>query len=355
VRGEISGLQRGTGPCGSLERMEKAEVRRVWMLGVFLVGAFAIPFVVGIWTGNVLFDRQGRADLTNVLLNGLMQGGVYAMYGVGLTLIFGVMRIINVAHGDIVMLGAYLTWTIFYTPQFLGFKLYVDPLFTLVLTLPVAFVLGVVVQKVLLNAVVGEPELTPLLITFGVSIALINAMEWIFTTDFRTIPYRPESLQLTESLYIAKNKFISFVMALAISLAVYLFLKLHRLGKAIRATAQNTDVAMLCGINIQRVYLITFGLGAALAAAGGTLVSIQFGFNPETGMQYTIVAFAIIILGGRGHYIGAMVGAVMLAVLENLVSFMVPNGTAMVGLAAYGMIIGVLLIRPQGLFGAKEE
>lgn len=335
--------------------MEKAEVRRAYVLAAFLVVAFATPFVVGVWSGNVFFDLQWLTDLTNVLLNGFLQGGVYAMYGVGLTLIFGVMGIINVAHGEFVMLGAYLTWTMFNASGLLGFGGYVDPLITMVVTLPVVFLLGVAVQKLLLNPVVGGPELTPLLITFGLSIALINGIEWIYTTDFHTIPYRPESLQITSSLYVAKNKLISFAMALVISLGVYLFLKMHRLGKAIRATAQNTDVAMLCGVNIRRVYLITFGLGAALASAGGALVSIQFGFNPETGIQYTIVAFAIIILGGRGHYIGAMIGAVMLAVLENLVSFLVPNGTAMVKMAAYAMIICVLLIRPQGLFGAKPD
>jgi len=334
--------------------MEKAEKRSVYLLAAFLVFVFALPFAVGIGTGGVFFDRQGLADLTVVLLNGIMQGGVYAMYAVGLTLIFGVMRIINVAHGEIVMLGAYLTWTFFNAPELLGFGFYVDPLLTLVISLPIAFGLGVLIQKLLLNAVVGGPELTPLLITFGLGISMINIVEWVFTTDYRTIPYQPDALQITESIAVGKNKVISFGTAAVISLSVFLFLKMHRLGKAIRATAQNAEVAMVCGINIYNIYLITFGLSAALAVAGGALVSIQFGFNPETGLQYTIVAFAIIILGGRGHFIGALIGAVMLAVLENLVSFMVPNGTAMVEIAAYGMMVFVLLIRPRGLMGAKE-
>ena len=334
--------------------MEKAEKRSVYLLAAFLVFVFALPFAVGIGTGGVFFDRQGLADLTVVLLNGIMQGGVYAMYAVGLTLIFGVMRIINVAHGEIVMLGAYMTWTLFNAPELLGFGFYIDPLLTLVISLPIAFGLGVLIQKLLLNAVVGGPELTPLLITFGLGISMINIVEWVFTTDYRTIPYQPDALQITESIAVGKNKVISFGTAAVISLSVFLFLKMHRLGKAIRATAQNAEVAMVCGINIYNIYLITFGLSAALAVAGGALVSIQFGFNPETGLQYTIVAFAIIILGGRGHFIGALIGAVMLAVLENLVSFMVPNGTAMVEIAAYGMMVFVLLIRPRGLMGAKE-
>ena len=147
---------------------------------------------------------------------------------------------------------------------------------------------------------------------------------------------------------------ISFAMAVAISAAVYLFLKLSRLGKAIRATALNAEVAMVCGVAVRRIYLITTGLAAALAVAGGALVSIQFGFNPETGVVYTLQAFTIIILGGRGHYVGALIGGVMLAVLEGLVSLMVPNGTAMVELAAYGLMICVLLIRPGGLMGVKD-
>jgi len=334
--------------------MQKAEIRSIYLLATFLVVAFATPFVVGMWSGNVFYDRQWGQDLITVMLNGLMQGGVYAMYGVGLTLIFGVMRVINVAHGEIVMLGAYLTYALFNAPGYFGFGFHVDPLLSMAVTLPVVFLFGFAIQKLLLNAVVGGPELTPLLITFGLGISMINAVEWVFTTDYRTIPYQPDPLALIGSIYVGKNRLISFCMALLISLSVFMFLKLHRLGKAIRATAQNADVAIVCGINVNRIYLITFGLGAALASAGGALVSIQFGFNPETGVQYTVVAFAIIVLGGRGHYIGAMIGAIMLATLENLVSFMVPSGSALVEIAAYGMIIAVLLIRPQGLMGMKE-
>jgi branched-chain amino acid transport system permease protein len=269
------------------------------------------------------------------------------MFAVGLTLIFGVMRIINAAHGEMVMMGAYLTWVSFF---YLG----VDPLLALVLTLPAAFLFGVAVQKVLLNAAVGAPELTGLLITFGLGLTMIYTAELLFTTDFRTIPYAPGTVQLTSTIAVGQNRVISFAMAVVISVGVYLFLRLSRLGKAVRATALNAEVAMVCGINVRRIYLITTGLAAALAVAGGALVSIQFGFNPETGVQYTLQAFAIIILGGRGDYVGALIGGLMLAVLENLVSLMVPNGTAMVELAAYGLMIFVLLIRPGGLMGVKE-
>ncbi len=327
--------------------MERRDVRSLYLLAVFLVCAYALPFVVGLWFGTVRVDERWLAYLATVVLSGILQGGVYAMFAVGLTLIFGVMRIINAAHGEFVMMGAYLTWVSFF---FLG----VDPLLAMVFTLPIAFLFGVTVQKLLLNAVVGQPELTGLLITFGLGLTMIYVVELIFTTDFRTIPYAPRTVQLTSTIAVGQNKVISFAMAVAISAAVYLFLKLSRLGKAIRATALNAEVAMVCGIDVRRIYLITTGLGAAMAVAGGALVSIQFGFNPETGVVYTLQAFAIVVLGGRGNYVGALIGGLMLAVLENLVSLMIPNGTAMVELAAYGLMIFVLLIRPSGLMGMKE-
>jgi branched-chain amino acid transport system permease protein len=327
--------------------MERSEVRSLYLLGAFLAFAYGLPFLVGAWAGTLHLDAGGLANLATVVIGGVMQGGVYAMFAVGLTLIFGVMRIINAAHGEMVMMGAYLTWVSFF---YLG----VDPLLALVLTLPVAFLFGLAVQKLLLNAAVGAPELTGLLITFGLGLTMIYTAELIFTTDFRTIPYAPGTIQLTRTIAIGQNRVISFVMAVAISAGVYLFLKWSRLGKAVRATALNAEVAMVCGIDVRWIYLITTGLAAALAVAGGALVSIQFGFNPETGVVYTLQAFAIVILGGRGHYLGALIGGFMLAVLENLVSLLVPNGTAMVELAAYGLMIFVLLIRPGGLMGVKE-
>ena len=327
--------------------MERSDVRSLYLLAAFLVGAYALPFVVGVAAGTVRGDAAWLANLAAVVLGGLMQGGVYAMFAVGLTLIFGVMRIINAAHGEMVMMGAYLTWVAFF---YLG----VDPLLALALTLPLAFLFGMAVQKLLLDAVVGQPELTALLVTFGLGLVMIYTAELIFTTDFRTIPYSPGTIQLTSTIAIGQNRVISFAMAVVITAAVYLFLKFSRLGKAVRATALNAEVAMVCGIDVRRIYLVTTGLAAALAAAGGALVSIQFGFNPETGTVYTLQAFAIVILGGRGDYVGALIGGLMLAVLENLVSLMVPNGTAMVELAAYGLMIFVLLIRPGGLMGVKE-
>jgi branched-chain amino acid transport system permease protein len=327
---------------------ERRDIRRVYLLGAFLVCAYMLPFFIGIAAGTVRFEAQWFTYLASVLIAGVMQGGVYAMFAVGLTMIFGVMRIINAAHGEMVMMGAYLTWASFF---YLG----VDPLLSLLFTLPLTFVLGMVLQRVLFDTAVGQPELTGLLITFGLGLVMIYTAELIFTTDFRTIPYAPGTIRLTSTITVGQNRVISFAMAAVITTGVYLFLRLHRLGKAIRATALNAEVAMVCGVNVRRIYLVTTGLAVALAVAGGALVSIQFGFNPETGVVYTLQAFAIIVLGGRGHYVGALLGGIMLGVLESLVSLMVPNGTAMVELAGYGLLIFVLLIRPGGLMGVKED
>jgi branched-chain amino acid transport system permease protein len=327
--------------------MERREVRSLYFLAAFLACAYALPFAIGIRYGTVHADATWFGYLATVVFSGFLQGGVYAMFAVGLTMIFGVMRIINAAHGEMVMMGAYLTWVSFF---YLG----IDPLLSMLFTLPIAFLFGMALQKVLLNAVVGQPELTGLLVTFGLGLVMVYVAELIFTTDFRTIPYAPQTVQITSTITVGKNKLISFAMAVIICVGVYVFLKLTRLGKAIRATALNAEVAMVCGINVRRIYLITTGLAAALAVAGGALVSIQFGFNPETGVIYTLQAFAIVILGGRGHYVGALIGSFMLAVLESLVSLMVPNGTATVELAAYGLLIAVLLIRPGGIMGVKE-
>src|SRR5262245_1479611 len=235
--------------------MERSEVRSLYRLAAFLVFAYSLPFVAGVSTGAVRLDTAWLSNLATVVIGGVMQGGVYAMFAVGLTLIFGVMRIINAAHGEMVMMGAYLTWVAFF---YLG----VDPLLALVFTLPIAFLFGMAVQKLLLNAAVGAPELTGLLITFGLGLTMIYTAELIFTTDYRTIPYAPGTVQLTSTIAVGRNRVISFGMAVAISTAVYLFLKLHRLGKAARATALNAEVAMVCGINVRRIYLITTGLAA---------------------------------------------------------------------------------------------
>ncbi|HEX7784705.1 MAG TPA: branched-chain amino acid ABC transporter permease, partial [Methylomirabilota bacterium] len=195
--------------------MERSDVRSLYWLAAFLAFAYALPFAIGLWYGSVHANPIWLGYLATVVLSGVLQGGVYAMFAVGLTLIFGVMRIINAAHGELVMMGAYLTWVMF-------FGLGLDPLLSLLLTIPIAFLIGIVLQKLLLQAVVGQPELTALLVTFGLGLTIIYVTELIFTTDYRTIPYAPGAVRLTRTVAIGQNKLISFAIAVVISAGVYL-------------------------------------------------------------------------------------------------------------------------------------
>ncbi len=287
-------------------------------------------------------------DLAQVVLSGVLSGGVYAVVALGLTMIFGVMRIINVAHGELLMVGAYATWGLWALNP-LGLPPEVHRLFPL-LTLPVVmallFAMGWAVQKYLLNRVVKGEELTPLLITFGVSIILINSSLQAFTSDYRSVPVFQGSV-FAAGLAFSQPRVISFLLAAGITVAVFVFLARSRLGKAIRATAENSDVAMVCGVNVPQVYCITFGFGAALAAAGGALVSIMYSIYPEVGATFLLKSFAIIILGGRGNYLGALVGGLILGVIESLTAYL---WTARITEAvAYVILVLVLLVRPQGL------
>jgi len=341
-----------------------------WVYALYLAIALAgvgVPLSLA-WEGFVRWLAQTRSiatfDVTlQVLAGGILQGGLYAVIAMGLTMIFGVMRIINVAHGEFLMMGAYAAFIFFMwlLPREL------HSLFTLnigmailgvgvflLLCLPLMFLFGMGVQRLVLNPVVGGPELTPLLITFGLSLILINASISIFSSDFRAIPYLSGAL-VVGPLALGYPQVVSFIVSAAITGSVFAFLKFSRLGKAVRATAQNAEVALVCGINVERIYLYTFGLGAALAATGGVLTSIQLPFFPEIGAIYILRSFAIIILGGRGNYLGALVGGIILGVIEGLISFFIPMGSRLQELAAYTLMVLLLLVRPRGLLGGIAD
>jgi branched-chain amino acid transport system permease protein len=341
-----------------------------WVYAIYLaiaVGGVCLPLFLH-WASFVGWLAQTRRFITfdsvmQVLASGILQGGLYAVIAMGLTMIFGVMRIINVAHGEFIMVGAYMAFVFFMLllPEEihhlltvnLGMALLGVGVFLLI-CLPLMFLFGMGVQRLLLNPVVGGPELTPLLITFGLSLVLINTFISIFTSDFRAIPYMSGAL-LVGNLALGYPQVISFLVSAAVTGGVFGFLKFSRLGKAVRATAQNADVAMVCGVNVQRIYLYTFGFGTALAATGGVLTSIQLSFSPEIGAIYILRSFAIIILGGRGNYVGALVGGILLGVIEGFIAFLVPQGSQLQELAAYTLLVFMLLVRPQGLLGGIAD
>jgi branched-chain amino acid transport system permease protein len=279
--------------------------------------------------------------VAQILLNGLLLGGLYALAAAGLNLVFGVMRIINVAHGEFMMLGAFLA---FYLHQWFG----LNPLLSLPLAMAAAFALGWALQRFLIRRAMEGPELMTLLVTYGISIALMNLGLFLFSAVFRSVPVFTGSFPLL-GLTLSRSRSIAFLAALAVTGLAYLFLQRTMLGKAIRATAQHSEVAMVCGVDIERVRLVTYGLGAALAAAAGSLVIFIMSVAPSMGQIFILKAFAICVIGGLGRFEGALAGGLILGVTEALAGYYGSGQTAEA--VAYLLLILVLLLRPQGLAG----
>lgn len=282
--------------------------------------------------------------LGQVVISGILSGALYAMVALGLALIFGVMRIINVAHGPFLMLGAYATWL-------LHTQLGWNPYLTLFGSMLALFVLGALVQRTLVFRVVDAPELSSLLLTFGISIATVNLAQLAFTSDLRAIEYITGAWSVGP-FALSKSRTIAFAVAAAVAGAAFVFLKATRLGKAIRATSQSREVALVCGIDVGRIHLITFGLATALAAAGGTLISVIVAIQPEMGQVWTFKSFLVIVLGGAGNYPGALLGGILLGLVEQLASLFLTAQLSEV--VAYMLLVVVLLVRPTGLLGGRQ-
>ncbi len=282
--------------------------------------------------------------LWQVVVSGILSGGLYAMVALGLALIFGVMRVINIAHGPLLMLGAYATF-------FLHNGLGMNPFLTVPLSMAALFVLGMVLQRTLVFRVVDAPELSSLLLTFGISIALVNLAQLAFTSDLRAVEYITGSW-LVGGLALSKSRVIAFAFAVGVTALAFVFLKRTRLGKAIRATSQSREVAMVCGVDVGRIHMITFGLASALAAAGGSLLAVIVAIQPEMGQVWTFKSFLVIVLGGAGNYPGALLGGMLLGLIEQLASLFLT--TQLSEVVAYVLLVLVLLVRPTGLLGGRQ-
>ena len=291
------------------------------------------------------FEFFTPAIVFQTAVSGLLLGGIYALVALGLTLIFGVMRVINVAHGTFLMVGAYVTYWLYNSYG-------LNPIVSLAVSMPLLFVLGVVLHKFVVAKVVDAPELTSLLVTFGISIFIINVIIFLFSSDFRAVPYLTGSVKLVGVAF-SLPRSLAFGVALAISLVSFLFLKRTRMGKAIRAVSQQRDVAQVCGIDIGRIDMSAFGLGLALAGAGGTLISILFAIFPEMGGDYLLKCFAVVILGGIGSYTGAFLGGLILGVTEAFGALLISAQASEA--VAYIILVLVLLFKPTGLVGGVWE
>jgi branched-chain amino acid transport system permease protein len=280
-----------------------------------------------------------------VIISGLLAGSLYAMVALGLGLIFGVMRVLNVAHGPILMLGAYVTYWLFSTVG-------LNPYLSLLISMPILFLFGMVLQRFLVRRVVDAPELSSLLLTFGVAIALVNLAQLAFTSDLRSVEYLTGSFMLGPFAF-SKSRVIACLFAIAITGGAFLFLQKTRLGKAIRAVSQSREVAQVCGVNVQRIHMIAFGIASALAAAGGSLVAVMVAIQPEMGQVYTFKSFLVIVLGGAGNYPGALLGGLLLGLIEQLSSLFLT--TQVNEAVAYLLLVVVLLMRPTGLLTGRAS
>ncbi|HYM90890.1 MAG TPA: branched-chain amino acid ABC transporter permease [bacterium] len=281
--------------------------------------------------------------LGQVVVSGLLAGALYGMVALGLGLIFGVMRVINIAHGTLLTLGAYTTFWWFHL---LG----VNPYLSLLVSMPLMFLLGVVLQRTLVARVVDAPELSSLLLTFGISIALVNGMRLAFTSNLRSVEFLTGSIVVGE-IALSKSRLIAFAFAVALTALASWVIQRTKVGKAIRATSQSRDLAMFCGIDVARVRLYAFGIASALAAAGGSLVAVMVAIQPEMGQGYTFKSFLVIVLGGAGNYPGALLGGLLLGLVEQLSSLFLT--TQVSEAVAYVLLVLVLLLRPQGLLGGR--
>jgi branched-chain amino acid transport system permease protein len=283
--------------------------------------------------------------ILQTFVNGLLLGGIYAVAALGLSLVFGIMDIVNLAHGHMLMVGGYVAIILFSS---LG----ITPLVGMFLAMGLLFVVGVLLQMVLLDHVVGEGLEQPILVLFGVALVFQNLGRFILGGDARSANLGlPGSGIEVGSVLLSLPRTVTFVTAVLLIVATWAFLEYTTTGMAIRATAQNRAAARYMGIDTDRIYVVTLGIGTALAGAAGALLSMLFPIDPFVGWSYLLKAFAVVVLGGVGSIMGTLVGGLVLGVSENLGALYLGGGYRDV--VSFTIFLVVLLIMPQGLFGSS--
>jgi len=277
------------------------------------------------------------------LVNGLLAGGIFAVVALGFSLVWGIMNIINLAHGAFVMLGAYTAFVLFSAWN-------VDPFVSVPIAFVVLFVLGYALQRFILNFVVRAPILTTFLLTFGLSLLIVNIVLLVFHGDIKgiTTAYSGANFALGP-VTVAWTKLFTLVAALLITALMQLFLTRTKTGRAIRATSMDIGAAQLSGVRVAHLYAIVFGLGAGLAGAAGALISLSYSLQPSMGDPFVISAFVVCVLGGLGSVSGALVGGLVYGVLEAFGSQYV--GTGVQDAVALVVLLIVLIVRPTGIMG----
>jgi len=282
-----------------------------------------------------------------LIINGLLVGGIYALISIGLCLIFGVLEIVNFAHGEFLMLSMYMTYWLFH---FYG----LDPYLSLLIVIPLFFLIGLVIQRIIIQPILDAPMLSQVFATIGLSVVLQNVALFIWKADYRTVKTAYSSVVMhTGNLMISFPRLTAFCVALGVVALLFIFLKTTYTGKAVRALAQERRAAMLMGINVYRTYQFAFGIGIACAGgAGAILMPIYYTF-PTVGTLFVLTAFVVVVLGGYNSLTGALVGGLIIGIVESFSGFFISPHLKE---AIYFVIfILVLLFKPTGLFGRKEK
>lgn len=281
--------------------------------------------------------------LIQTLVNGILLGGIYAVAALGLSLVFGIMDIVNLAHGHLLMIGGYVAIILFSMSG-------MTPLVGMLAAMVLLFVIGIVIQKLLLNSVVDEGLEQPIIVLFGVALVFQNLGRYFLGGNAQSaeigIPGQAFSIG---PAFFSFPRTVTFVTAVLLVLVTWVFMQYTTTGKAIRATSQNRTAAKYMGINTDRIYVLTLGIGSALAGAAGALLSMLFPIDPFVGWSYLLKAFAVVVLGGVGSIIGTLVGGILLGVSENLGAL--AFGGSYRDIVVFTIFLFVLLVKPEGLFG----
>lgn len=285
--------------------------------------------------------------LLQIIINGILKGGLYALMAIGMSLIWGVMDIINIAHGSFIMLGAFITYWLF---TFFG----VDPFVSLIFSTGILFLFGYGIQKLLINYVIRASAFITLILAFGIEIFINNVALVSWTADVRKveISYGASNFSIGNLVTIPTVRLLAFLLVIIISLLLFYILNRTRLGRSIRATSQDLDAARLAGVDVARTYAVTFGMGVGAAGAAGTLWSILFPISPMMGGILTLKSFAVVIIGGLGSMLGPLVGGVALGVTEALGTTWF--GSTYENLISFTILVLVLILRPKGILGGAD-
>jgi len=285
--------------------------------------------------------------LFDILVTGLITGGIYALVALGLNLQYGLMRVLNVAHGEFLMLGAYVTYSLH-----MGWG--ANPLLTILVTGPAAFVAGLVLHRLLYARVLGQAETREaiesrsLLLSFGLLFVLQNTALLVWSADLQGYSYLATPLHVLGAVFPA-NRVLAAGVALGLSVAFYVYLRRSLVGKAIRALMGEPEGAQLVGVNLTRLHGICFGLGVAMAAVTGSLISMLFELTPFVGLPYTVTALVVVILGGLGNVAGSLLAALLLGVVETVGVYFASSDIRLI--SSYAVLSLILILKPSGLFG----